>query len=274
MKVSFFFVSLLFIFIACDKIEPPFKQQNNITNDTNVFIQKVLIEDFTGHRCGNCPRAHEKLRDLKNVYGSKIVAISIHSGFFAMPLPPSYPADYRTPEGDEITNTFGITQYPSGMVNRKIYNGNLIMSHDSWAEAANAILQQQPSIGMSIQNSFQQSNNTITSIVTLTLLQELSVPMKLCIFLTEDSIISPQTDYSLNPNLIPNYVHMHMLRKSFNGAWGTEINLTNKNIGDTIKRSFSLPWNNNWKKQHAHVIAFVYNTDNNEVIQVEEKSVE
>lgn len=274
MKAFYYSVALLTFFIACDKVDPPFKQQNNITTDTNTYVQKVLIEDFTGHRCGNCPRAHEKMHELKNLYGKKMVGLAIHSGFFAMPLPPSYPDDFRTPEGEEITSAFGITQYPSGMVNRKSYNGNLILSHDSWSEAVYEIMQQQPIIGIQIQNNFQQNNTILTTSITLKILQSISSPLKLCVFLSEDSIVSPQTDYSLNPNLIPNYVHMHMLRKSFNGTWGTEISLINKNVGDTIVRNFSLTWNNVWKKQHAHVIAFVYNTTNSEILQVEEANVQ
>ncbi|MCX7862397.1 MAG: Omp28 family outer membrane lipoprotein [Bacteroidales bacterium] len=263
----------LFVLFGCDKIDPPFKQQTQNPTDTNTYFQKVLIEDFTGHRCGNCPRAHEKLNELKSLYGNKIIGMAIHSGFFAMPLPPNYPADYRTSEGDEITNSFGVTQYPSGMVNRKPYNGNLLLSHDSWSEAVNELIQQQPALGIRIQNTFQ-TNNVLTSTISIKILQPISETAKLCLFITEDSIISPQTDYNQNPTLIPNYVHMHMLRASINGTWGNDIPINTKNVGDTILRNFSFNWNNNWQKKHSHVVAFVYKTTNNEIIQVEEAKVQ
>ncbi len=262
-----------FISVACDKIEPPFKQNINNNNDTNTYVQKVLIEDFTGHRCGNCPRAHEKLHQLKETYGSKIIGLAIHSGFFATPLPPTYSANYQTTEGDEITQAFGVQNYPTGMVNRKPYNGNILLSHDSWGEAVNEIINRQPSLGIKIISTYNTTNNTVTASITVKILQSVDFTSKLCVFLSEDSIISPQTDYDHSPTTIPNYVHMHMLRKSFNGTWGTEIPLSNKQIGDTIQRNFSLSWDNNWKKHHSHIIAFVYNSTTNEIIQVEEASI-
>lgn len=267
------FVFLLLFVSSCDKITPPFKEKHNVNNDTNTFVQKVLIEEFTGHRCGNCPRAHEKLHQLKQIYGEKLIGISIHSGFFAMPLPPNYPNDFRTSVGDEITNTFGISQYPSGMVNRKSYNGNIILSHNSWAEAVNEIIQQQPFAGIQIQNIYQSNQNTVTTSIVVKILKEISVPVKLVAYAIEDSIVGPQIDYDQNPTLVPNYVHMHVLRTSFNGTWGNDISLQGKVIGDTIKRSFTITWNNNWNKNQASVIAILYNATNNEIIQVDKKRV-
>ncbi len=270
-KATFFLGISFFLLIlgSCDKIEPPFKQTTSTNNDTSTYVQKVLIEDFTGHRCGNCPRAHEKLAQLQQFYGNKVIGLSIHSGFFAMPLPPTYSADYRTTEGNEITQAFGIQNYPSGMVNRTLYNGNLLLSHDNWSEAVNNLIQLQPSLGIKGNINFNTSNNTISATITTKILQTIEYPTKLCVYLSEDSIVSPQTDYSQNPSTINNYVHMHMLRKSFNGTWGTEIPINSKQVGDTLIRSFSLNWDNSWQKKNSHVIAFVYNANSNEIIQVE-----
>lgn len=266
-------VLMLYVAFSCDKIEAPYLEKQNINNDTSTYVQKVLIEEFTGHRCGNCPRAHEKLYQLKQIYGNKLIGISIHSGFFAMPLPPNYPSDFRTSVGDEITSAFGISQYPSGMVNRKTYNGNIILSHDSWAEAVEAIIQQQPSLGIKIQNSYQSSQNTVTTSVEVKILQTINVPVKMVVYAIEDSIISAQTDYEQNPTLIPNYVHMHVLRTSFNGTWGNDIPVQIKTVGDTIKRTFTISWNNNWNETQSSVVVVLYNSANNEIIQVEKKRI-
>jgi len=270
----FYLANIIIFFASCDKVEPPYKQTpNNINNDTTTYVQKVLIEDFTGHRCGNCPRAHEKINELINTFGNKIIALAIHSGFFAEPLPPNYPTDFRTDEGNEISTAFGITVYPSGMVNRKSYNGNLILSYDAWAEAINVILQNKPKLGIKIQNTFNTSTNTLNTTVEIKILENISSITKLALFVAEDSIIAPQTDYESNPTLIPNYVHMHVLRKSINGTWGQEIPINTKNVGDTIKRQFSLNWNNQWVLKNSYVIAYVYDASNNEIIQVESNNL-
>ena len=76
MKRTLLLVSIVaLMFQGCDKIDAPYLEKPviNDTTDTNTYVQKVLIEDFTGHRCGNCPRAHEALKALEDLYGSKIV---------------------------------------------------------------------------------------------------------------------------------------------------------------------------------------------------------
>ena len=268
-KVFLSFVILIFIF-SCDKIEPPYKVNNSNNNDTTTFVQKVLIEDFTGHRCGNCPRAHEKLHQLISLYGDKVIGIAWHSGFFANPLPPNYPADYRTIEAEEIANTFGVTQWPIGMVNRTDYNGSKLLSYDAWSEALANLINQTPKAYIAIQANYQTAKSQVNASISVKLLDNIDSPIKLCVFLTEDSIISAQTDYDVNPNLIPNYLHMHMFRASFNGTWGNELSLSEKHIGDTLLRQFSLTWNNAWIKNNCHVVAFIYNVNSDAIIQVNE----
>ena len=43
--------------------------------------RKVLIEDFTGQRCPNCPKATDEIHHLQETYGEdNIIAVGIHSG--------------------------------------------------------------------------------------------------------------------------------------------------------------------------------------------------
>lgn len=267
-------IAIVSVFWACDKIEGPYKEVHNAGNDTNVYVQKVMIEDFTGHRCGNCPRAHEKLHQILALYGNKVVGMALHSGFFATPLPPSYPADFRTIEADEIANTFGVTQWPIGMVNRTEYNGSILLSHDAWTEAVEALVQQQPRAHISINSTYNSTNSNINASISVKILQNISEQVKMCVFLTEDSIISAQTDYDQNPTLIPNYLHMHVFRASFNGTWGTEVPISSKQVGDTLLRNLKLSWNNAWVKKNCHVVAFIYDIATNHVIQVDQASVQ
>ena len=40
--------------------------------------RSVLIEDFTGQRCVNCPNAADEIAKLHEQYGDAIIAVSIH----------------------------------------------------------------------------------------------------------------------------------------------------------------------------------------------------
>lgn len=258
---------------ACDKIDAPYKETPLNGTDTTTYVQKVLIEDYTGHRCGNCPRAHQKLREIINLYGDKVIGIALHSGFFADPLPPDYPNDFRTTEAEELVTALGVTQWPIGTVNRTAYNSNVLLSYDAWTEAVAERLNQAPQAYISIQSTYSSTANKVDASVTVKLLQNIAVPVKLCVYLTEDSIISAQTDYDHNPTLIPDYVHRHVFRKSFNGTWGTEVPVSSKQIGDTLLRNLSLNWNSAWIKKNCHVVAFIYDVNTNAIIQVNEGKI-
>jgi thiol-disulfide isomerase/thioredoxin len=80
---------------SCDKIEPPYRQGGVVTAE-----RKVLLEDYTGSRCVNCPSAARIAHDLKQVYGENLIVLGIHTGFFAFPFPPQFPLDLRTPAGE------------------------------------------------------------------------------------------------------------------------------------------------------------------------------
>ena len=77
----------------------------------------VLIEDYTGQYCVNCPRATEEIERLVEQYGdTSVIAVAIHSGPFSKnkgELTPLY-----TEVGDMYFNTWGLSAQPVGLVDR------------------------------------------------------------------------------------------------------------------------------------------------------------
>ena len=89
------------------------------------FVQNVLIEDYTGHTCPNCPEAARELQAIHDIYGDQIIGMAIHvSKSFARPYhisqAPQFQYDFRTQWGDAWDDFFGISLagLPRGMINR------------------------------------------------------------------------------------------------------------------------------------------------------------
>ena len=81
-------------------VEPPVVEPVQ-EDDTITIKPSVLIEDFTGQRCVNCPTAAEEIQRLKTQYGdSTIVAVGIHSGPLAV-FPTDKAVGLRTQQGDD-----------------------------------------------------------------------------------------------------------------------------------------------------------------------------
>ncbi|NCD42222.1 MAG: hypothetical protein EOL88_09040 [Bacteroidia bacterium] len=116
-NIGFVMVLLMVLFTGCDKIEAPYLINKGPVEGGGGETGKrvILLEEFTGHACVNCPEAALLLNDLKTLYGEQLLVISVHAGFFAMPLG-ELTADYRTAAGTAINDYFGVTANPSGMV--------------------------------------------------------------------------------------------------------------------------------------------------------------
>lgn len=70
--------------------------------------KRVVVEESTGQRCGNCPRGILAFEHLSEVYGEQFIPIAIHSSIIGTDLF-SY---------DAYNSYFGITGQPEGVVNR------------------------------------------------------------------------------------------------------------------------------------------------------------
>ena len=81
--------------------------------------RKVLVEEFTGVRCVNCPAGASELDNLRGIYGDRLVVVSVHAGEFSPPFSDSR-FDFRTPEGEALEKRLGAPLgYPTAVINRK-----------------------------------------------------------------------------------------------------------------------------------------------------------
>jgi len=261
---------------SCDKVEPPYKKDVVITPPP-AGVRKVLVEEFTGHKCGNCPRAAKALHDLKSIYGDNLVIIGVHAGFFATVFPPSagyYFYDFRNPVSTALYNDFGVTSNPAGMVNRKTINGDIVLSSTKWADEINTVLTSTDPVPVKIEiaNDYNNITRQLQTTVTTEFYSTLSGAHKLCVYMVEDSIINWQTDYDANPTDVPDYVHRDVLRGSMNGTYGDLVTETTQGTINTM--NFTLPLDTAWNDQHFSVVAFLYNEVTKEIIQVEQEHVE
>jgi len=247
-----------------------------VTDTTEVRVRKVFLEDFTGHTCPNCPKAAVEIKNLENLYGEKVVAMALHvSTTFAEPVPPTFPADYRTTEGTAIDDFFNISAagLPKGMINRKGYQGNHIIPYQSWATEVNNIINTPLDAWISMKNTYDAVLNKVTTNLKIDFENSITDEIKLCVFLVQDSIVSPQKDASAPGGKILDYVHNHMLRKGLTPAFGESIVTNPSAATPEISKTYSLVMLSEWNPNHCKIVAYIYKTSNYEVIQVQEKPV-
>lgn len=269
---------------SCDFVNNPTDkspENNNDSQNNGGVLRKVLVEDYTGHFCGQCPPAAEELHKIDSTYEGRIIGLAVHAGFFANPRP-GYLADYRTVAGNAYNTTFGNEQAgnPNGLINRINYpTTTQVKYHSQWASIVAEQLNTSPKFQIKINNNYNTSSNSLSANITVKSLANNTGIYKLVVLLTEDSIISDQKDSRYTPDHITNYVFNHVLRGAINGEWGESIFETGAPLNDsTVKSLPPFIINSNYNAAKCNVIAFVYDADTGspsyyEVLQVEEAHV-
>lgn len=284
MKKYLVIISSILIITSCDIEESPF------ITDYNSYVnpdKKVLIEDFTGHLCPNCPDAARELDAIHDVYGDQIIGMAVHvSTTFARPYAsnqaPNFQYDFRTDWGNSLDNFYGISVggLPKGMVNRSGYADNHRLGKDEWPNAV--ALELKKDIDFKIYIASDENSISITSEVQ----NNINSNYNLCVCLTENNIINWQKDGQEN---IENYEHNHVLRtvlidenlsSSTSYTAGEQIEKT-INYDLTALEQYNINYSlntaeagngnaGNWNTSNMSIIAYIYNNNTKEIVQVEE----
>jgi hypothetical protein len=282
MRRSGLLLPTLMLLAACDQVKepiPPTAPGGPGGGGGDGFVRRsVLLEDFTGHRCNNCPAAANTAMQLQNTYGTNdVIIVGIHATeTFASPQPGangSYSTDFRTPAGDVYEQAFGIEWLPAGMVNRSTFNSSQLLAHQAWPSAVSQMIGLQADFDIWFSKlEHNTTANTVTAEVQVAVLAPVAGEYNLTIYLTEDHIIDWQYDAQAPDPNVPDYVHRHVLRTNLNGPWGTQIIAASANVGDTIPLSFNnFPISPAWNASNCALVAYVHATANDEVMQAVEQ---
>lgn len=287
------------VFASCNFVGNPQPEVNaNLGDTTSCFtptfpvitshIKKILIEDYTGHTCGNCPNAAEELHTLDSLYPGKIVGLALHVDGLAAPAPghlgaPStaFTSDFRTAVGEDYDATFGCSDFglPAGMFNRKYYDATVqshLLFYGNWQAYITPIISEASVVDLQIGVDFNLATRKICFAVKDSFLNAspISDTLKLVVVLVQDSIIDWQYNGSAN---IPNYLHRHVLRDAItpSGAWGESLVSGSIPVGTTHIKKYAYNIPNLYKNvpcdvNQCHIIAFIYKTSTYEIIQAEE----
>jgi hypothetical protein len=270
---------LLFIaaasFAACDYIDQPFRNPGGggtatANGDTVIQTERaLLVEDFTGHQCKNCPKASKALKQLDSLYGpSRVVGLAIHAGpanFTATSA--EYPTDFTTADGDDLADVFGVFALPLGMVNRIDFPTNThLKSYSSWGGLAATQLAQSPEVLFSAYSGFDSTSRVATLRLEVRSQVAQANAVGVAVYLKESGIVSPQ----LMPDQTrdTNYVHYNVFRRAPWGPFGQEVwaaGAATSTATATLDASTTLEAS--WNARHMKWVAIAFDKATNRVLQ-------
>ena len=252
---------LPFLLLACEEVPPVVTpaMPGDVVDETPVEdqLRQVLIEEFTGVRCVNCPAGSAALEDLLAIHGERLVAVSIHAGFFADPSS-EIPLDLQTPAGDAILNLLGEPLgYPTAVINRTAYiNGDLQTSAGDWAGIIADELSNPPEVKIGLQTDYDEATRALTIDADYRIAADFSgQALQYTVLLTESNIIGPQD--TPDGGVVDDYTHKHVLRDVLTNSAG-ELLGTDFTDGDRVEKSITYTLPADWNADNIEVITFVH----------------
>ena len=211
----------LLLLVGCDAVERPDRWREDPA--PIVPRRNVLLVDFTGQRCSNCPAAADLLRSLTaGPAGARIIAVSVHGGALALSTDAS-PRGLAGPDARRLTDEARVSSWPQGTVDRPV--GGTLLRPSAW----NAALAERLALAADADAAAQQSlvADAHVTLATRTLSYTLrprhltdaagqaDAETYLHLWLVEDSITAPQT--LADGTERADYLHRHVLRLDLTG---------------------------------------------------------
>lgn len=247
-KLLISILAIVHLFISCDNIDlaDRYIEVGSVTMERN-----VLLEEFTGQMCTNCPDAHRVIESLEAQYGENLIVVSIHAGYFGIPSPDGLMQE----EGQKYAERWGIYSYPAGIVDRT--GGEL--DYNGFAGAVRAEMGKTTTLELSLEAQVSEDKKNIE--VFTTMVSPTALKGSLQLWVVESNITALQID---GGNIIPDYVHNNVFRGAVNGLWGVDTPLEPK----VVKyESNVMPIDESWDLDNIDIVGFYYN--DNGVVQVE-----
>ena len=226
--------------------------------DTTGYVKRVLVEDFTGQRCVNCPDAAQMLSGLKEeTYGDRMILVAMHAGGLSLgnPLHNDVAQTYMTALGMGANN-------PAISIDR-VYNDDGVYSN--WPNAiasraaASTPCEVKPFVSMG-------SDRSVSVLAQVSFSSAVSDSIGVQHWLVEDSIVGFQITHE-GSNM--EYVHNHVFRDClYDDIWGMPLPTTDG--GDYLAgQSYMSPATagyiipDDWDIDNLSIVSFVfrYSTD-------------
>jgi len=270
MKKLLFTVCSAFILLvqySCTEIGPPIQLTDEVRLLDTTYLdmnlpdrdfKKVLLEEFTGVNCNNCPKGHDAVHDIEDEMGDTVVTVSIQNDNpLAKPFE-GYP-DFRTEEGIQISQALGGSfAIPCASVDRVLFPGQnqiVLYSRNSWKTFAQKEAKRSVPCNIKLETDYNETTQKAIIHVEIHFLEDVDTSCNLSIMVIEDHIISPQRlpDNSVDSN----YDHRNTLRDMLTPTFGSIVNNTTEK-GRVVIREYEYDVPQDFQADELKIVAFVH----------------
>lgn len=266
-------MAVAFAMTSCDKLDEPYFIEPVVSDtipltkeDTINFDGKsvVLLEDYTGVKCNNCPAAGEIALQLQEKYGHQLIVLGVHPKSNLQNPSGGFP-DFRTDDGNEWNNAFNIAAYPNGLVNRTRVVGSAEWTTDVEEAAAG-----DAPARIIVKTKYDDAKRELKLSVHTKVLADLP-KSNLTICMMEDNILGKQ----VTPTGIDTaYMHRHVFRGTADGlTWGRSLNEESLEAGMNFITNIKITVDEKYNAEEFYIVAFLADESSRKVYMAAESKI-
>jgi hypothetical protein len=271
-------VLLLASLSACTEKGPYIIFGASLSRDTTYLAttetpqnHNVLIEEFTGASCPNCPQGHAIIENITSANPGRINSMALHLKGFPQAAPVNGGTyDFRTDAATYIGAHIypGVNAEPMAGIDRVIYTTGMLEDRANWPTDASTRLSVPNKVNLYVTSNFKSSDTTASIQVKIAYTQALIDTENVTIAIVEDTLYDKQEDGLNTDN---NYLFNNILRATITAAAGDPVKAptSGKEAGRVVISNYNnVKITNIVNPKHCRVIAFVAKTGSSqEVLQ-------
>lgn len=224
--------------------------------------RRVLVFDFTGQSCTNCPVGAQTIQEIHDSYPANIVAVGL-SPFGNPNTEPPTAKDFglRSEEATVMYKYYNPDGFPCA-----VFDGTSMDqgSFAVWNQMFRQALLVAPQADITTVLKYDEESRNLKVQYTVEYLDNVGGASNIQLWITEDNIVAPQK--LANGSVYPRYVHNHLLRASMAGDWGDELGSGHK-AGEVVHGEAEIVLDANWNAENCNVVAFVQLQSDKSVLQ-------
>ena len=210
----------------------------------------VLVEEFTGQGCSNCPAAHATLEAIQAANPGRVNVVGLYVFNIGQTVPPAGAIyDFRSTVATTFASSVynGVVHLPAGGVDRLPLstanpNNTYELNSGEWGAAIPPLLSKQDTVNLAITSAYNTTSGYATISVSTVYLKPDGGLKNISVVLVEDSLIDLQEDGNAASNIDTGYVFMNVFRDFVSAApFGDVIGsaVPNKMAGLRSRRTYS-----------------------------------
>ena len=231
--------------------------------NTEPANKNVILEEFTGVRCPNCPQGHQVAQQIMENNPGRVWVIGFHpfNSSFTEPYPNNPDLRRHHPDALYTIPYCGSSRFmPSAFINRRVYGGERIQSRTVWEAKTNEHLAEPSPVNAGLATNYDDVSQELEMVVEIYYTSTVTDLTTLNVALLESGIVAQQSGGGTN------YVHKHVFRETFTAQWGDPITEATTQ-GSFIQKTFTFDnAQMAYDMTKCEVIAYIVNDDTEEVL--------